>query len=117
MKKQSKYIWFFGFFGFQGFTYFTTHEPLSLFWFSFFSFFAFYFVNKLSEEMPDERYFENSRNARIKTSIIPLATVFLVGFGTGFSFVTKEIIILVCAFGYAATLISYSVLFWYYDTH
>ena len=117
MKNSIKYIWFFGFFGFQGFTYFSTHEPMSLFWFSFFSFFAYYFVNKLSKEMPDERYLENSKNARIRTSIIPLATVFLVAFGAGLPFITKEIIILVCAFGYAATLISYAVLFWYYDTH
>ena len=117
MKKSYKFICFFGFMGFQGFTYFVTHEPLSLFWFSFFSFFGFYFVNKLSKEMPDERYFENSRKAKIKTSTIPLVTVFIVGFGAGLPFITKEIIILVCAFGYAATLISYAVLFWYYDTH
>ena len=117
MKKQSKYVWVLGFLGFQGFTYFVTQEPLSLFWFSFFGFFAHYFVNKLSKEMPDERYFENSKNARLKTSIIPLTTVFLAGFGAGLPFVTKEIIILVCALGYAATLVSYAVLFWYYDTH
>ena len=117
MKKHSRFIWLFGFFGFQGFSYFKTHEPLSLFWFSFFSFFAYLFVNKLSQEMPDERYFENSKNALIKTAIIPLATVFLVGFGAGLPFITKEIIILACALGYSVTLTSYAVLFWYYDTH
>ena len=117
MKKQFNYIWLLGFLGFQGFTYFIAHQPLSLFWFSFFGFFAHYFVNKLSKEMPDERYFENSKNARLKTYIIPLTTVFLAGFGAGLPFVTKEIIILVCALGYAATLVSYAVLFWYYDTH
>jgi len=117
MKKQHKYIWFFGFFGFQGFSYFKTHNPLSLFWFSFFSFFAYYFINKLANEMPDERYIENSKNAKIKSAIIPLFTIFLVGFGSGLSFVTKEMIILVCAFGYVATLISYAILFWYYNTH
>jgi len=117
VKKLNKYIWYFGFFGFQGFTYFISHNPISLFWFSFFSFFSFYFLNKLANEMPDERYIQNSKSAKIKTAMIPMATVFLVGFGAGFPFVTKEIIILVCAFGYAATLISYAVLFWYYDTH
>lgn len=95
MKKQFNYIWFLGFLGFQGFTYFITHNPLSLFWFSFFSFFAYYFVNKLSKEMPDERYFKNSKNARLKTSIIPLITVFLVGFGAGFPFVTKNYLYLI----------------------
>lgn len=117
MKRQSKYVGFLGFLGFLGFTYFMTHNPLSLFWFSFFSFFSFYFVNKLADEMPDERYLENCKNAKIKTSIIPLATVFFVGFGSGLPFVTKELIILVCAFGYAITLISYAILFWHYDTH
>lgn len=117
MKKQGKFIWCFGFLGFLGFTYFKTHEPMQLFWFSFFAYFSHCFINKLCREMPDERYFENSRKAKIKTYIIPLLTLFFVGFGTGLPFVTKEIIILTCAFGYSATLIAYAALFWYYDTH
>lgn len=117
MKRSLKYIWFIGFLGFQGFTYFKTREPLSLFWFSFFSFFAFYFVDKLSKEMPDERYFENSKKAKLKMLPIPLTVLFLVGFGAGFPLVTREIVILACALGYAVTLISYAVLFWYGDTH
>lgn len=113
--KSIKYAWLFGFFGFYGFTYFTTGQPLSLFWFSFFSFFAYYFIGKMADEMQDERYFENSQRAKLKTAAIPLVALFIIGFCSGFPFVTKELVILACAFGWAATLISYAILFWYYD--
>ena len=115
--KSIKYIWFLGFLGFRGFTYFKTGNPLSLFWFSFFSFFAYYFIGKMAKEMQDERYFENSQKAKLKTASIPLGILFIIGFFTGFPFITKELIILTCAFGWAVTLISYAFLFWYYDKH
>lgn len=115
--KSIKYVWLLGFLGFQGLTYFKNGNLLSLFWFSFFSFFAYYFIAKLANEMPDERYLENSRKAKLKTAIIPLTTVFIVGFSAGFSFVTKELIILICAFGWSATIILYAFLFWHYDKH
>jgi hypothetical protein len=110
-----KYVWLFGFFGFYGFTYFATRQPLSLFWFSFFSFFAYYFIGKMADEMQDERYLENSQRAKLKTAAIPLVALFIIGFGSGFPFVTKEMIILACAVGWAATLVSYAILFWHYD--
>ena len=115
--KSIKYVWFIGFLGFRGFAYFITGNPLSLFWFSFFSFFAYYFIAKMADEMQDERYFENSKKAKLKTANIPLVILFIVGFFSGFSFVTKEYIILTCAFGWAVTIISYAFLFWYYDKH
>lgn len=116
-RKSIKYVWCLGFLGFQGFTYFITGNPLSLFWFGFFSFFAYYFIAKMADEMQDERYFENSKKAKLKTAIIPLATLFIIGFFSGFPFVTKELIILTCAFGWTVTLIFYAILFWYYDKY
>lgn len=115
--QKLKYAWLFGFFGLLGFTYFITGEPASLFFFNFLSFFAYYFIAKMAEEMPDERYLENSNNAKLKTAVIPLILLFIIGFFAGFPFVTKELIILACAFGWSATLILYTVLFWYYDKH
>ncbi|MGB4428270.1 MAG: DUF3796 domain-containing protein, partial [Thermacetogeniaceae bacterium] len=99
--KSINFLWFLGFLGFQGFTYFKTGNPLSLFWFSFFSFFAYYFIAKMANEMPDERYFENSQKAKLKTANIPLVILFIIGFCAGFPFITKELIILTCAFGWA----------------
>lgn len=115
--KSIKYLWFLGFLGFQGFTYFKTGNPLSLFWYSFFSFFSYYFIAKMAEEMQDERYYENSRKAKLKSASIPLAALFLIGFFSGFPFATKELIIIACALGWSATLISYACLFWYYDKY
>lgn len=63
----------------------------------------------------DGRYFENSQRAKLKTTKISLITLFTIGFFPGFSFVTKELIILICVLGWAGTLISYDYLFWYYD--
>ena len=65
--------------------------------------------------MPDERYYENSKNAKLKTAPIPLVTLFIIGFSSGFPFVTKELIILACAFGWSVTIISYAYLFWHYE--
>lgn len=115
--KSIKHVWLFGFFGFLGFTYFITGDPVSLFFFNFLSFFAYYFIAKIAEEMQDERYLENSKNAKLKVAIIPLALLFIIGFFSGFNFVTKELIILACAFGWSVTLISYAILFWYHDKH
>ena len=77
--------------------------------------FAYYFIGKMADEMQDERYFENSQRAKLKTTKIPLITLFTIGFFSGFSFVTKELIILICVLGWAGALISYDYLFWYYD--
>lgn len=115
--KSIKYCWYFGFLGFQGFTYFTTGNPSSLFWFAFFGFFSFYFIGKMAGEMQDERYYENSKKAKLQTAFIPLVTLFIIGFFSGFPFVSKELIILACAFGWTITLISYAYLFWYYDKY
>lgn len=116
-KKQKSFLWLLGFLGFLSAIYFKTRHPASLVWISFFGFFGFYFVNRLTSGMSDERLLENSRRALFKVFPLPLALLFAVGFGAGFSFVTREVIILACSLGYAATLILYSVLFWHYDTH
>jgi putative ABC transport system permease protein len=78
IQKPIKYLWLLGFLGFQGFKYFKTGEPLALFWFSYFSFFAYYFIGKMADEMQDERYFENSQRAKLKTAKIPLITLFTI---------------------------------------
>jgi hypothetical protein len=41
---------------------------------------AYHFIAKMADEMQDERYFENSKKAKLKTAIIPLVTLFIIGF-------------------------------------
>src|SRR5690625_2481703 len=115
IQKPIKYLWLLGFLGLQGFKYFKTGEPLALFWFSYFSFFAYCFIGQMADEMQDERYFVNSQRAKLKTAKIHLMTLFTIGLFSGFSFVTKEVILVICALGWAGTLISYFYLFWHYD--
>lgn len=112
-----KYTGFFGFFGFMGFSYFSTGQVSSLFWFSFFAFFSYFLLAKLAAEMPDERLMENSRRAKTVSAMIPLTTVFIVGFCAGLPFASPELTTIVCALGWAATFIVYALLFIYYEKH
>ncbi|HOA90724.1 MAG: DUF3796 domain-containing protein [Bacillota bacterium] len=115
--RLSKFLWPLGFLGFLGFTYFRTGYALWLFSFSYFSFFAYYFIGKMADEMPDERYMENNQKAKLKVFRVAVVALFLIGFFAGFSFVTKEMIIIACALGWSAALIGYAFLFWHYDKH
>lgn len=116
-KKNERLAGMFGIFGFLGFQYFIDHQVIHLFWFSFFAFFSYFVLGRLAEEMPDERYIENSNKAKLKTCWIPLAAMFLVGWSGGFPFATREFMVLVCALGWAATFLAYAFLFVYYEKH
>ncbi|NLI93016.1 MAG: DUF3796 domain-containing protein [Peptococcaceae bacterium] len=119
MKKGiGKYWWLWGLWGFWGcfgFRYFFTHEIGDLFYFSFFAFFGFYFIGKLSLEMPDERYKANAQKAISKAAFIPAIALFIIGFSGTFPFGTKELMVTLSALGWAAFLITYAILFYYYE--
>lgn len=116
-KKKLKYVGAFGFFGFLGFLYFVNQEVSYLFYFSFFSFFSFFILGKLTEDTPDERYIENSNKAKLKTAMIPMAALFIIGWSTSLSLIIKEFIVIVSALGWSLTLIIYAILFVYYEKH
>ncbi len=120
MQKIRRFRWVWGFLGFlgvQGFSYFETGDVFSLFWFSFFGFFAYFWVGVLAREMPDERMVENCAKAKQNIAPIPLVLLFVAGMLAGLPNVNKEILVLFCALGYAATLVTYATLFWFYDKH
>ncbi|MBU5330731.1 DUF3796 domain-containing protein [Anaerocolumna aminovalerica] len=115
--KSSKYFGFFGFFGFGGFGYFVNHNVSNLFLFCFFSFFSYFIMGKLAKEMPDERFIENSAKARSKALTISLLALFVVGFCSSYSFIPKEVIVLISVIGWVATILAYAFLFCYYEKH
>ncbi len=117
MKKNSRFIWLLGFLGFMGFGYFYDGDPSSLFYFSFFGYFSFYFIGKIAGDMADERYMDNSRKALVKTSGLPIVSIFIIGFIAGFPLITKDIIVAMASITFATTHIVYSMLFWHYDSH
>ncbi|SFO08381.1 DUF3796 domain-containing protein [Anaerocolumna aminovalerica] len=86
--KSSKYFGFFGFFGFGGFGYFVNHNVSNLFLFCFFSFFSYFIMGK-----------------------------FVVGFCSSYSFIPKEVIVLISVIGWVATILTYAFLFCYYEKH
>lgn len=68
------------------------------------------------KEMPDERFFENSKRAKKTSSIIPIIALFVIGFcSSTFTFITKEMMIAACAVSFALSIIAYAVLFYLYD--
>lgn len=74
-------------------------------------------MGKLAEEMPDERFIENSAKARSKALTISLLTLFVIGFSVSHSFMSREAIVLISAIGWAVTILIYAFLFCYYERH
>ncbi|MBS6644629.1 MAG: DUF3796 domain-containing protein [Clostridiaceae bacterium] len=116
-KKNLKYCGAFSIFGFLGFLYFINQNVSCLFFFSFFSFFSYFILGKLLEDTPDERYIENSNKAKVKTAMIPMTALFIIGWGSSMLFFTKEFVVVVSALGWSLTLIVYAILFAYYEKH
>jgi hypothetical protein len=115
LKKLSPLWGLWGFWGFWGFRYFASRNVGDLFYFSFF--FAFYFIGKLSLEMPDERFQANAQKAMAKAAFVPAIALFVSGFSGTLPFGSRELMIVISALGWAAFLLTYSVLFYYYEKH
>ena len=116
-KQYYKYNWLLGFLGFLGFKYFENHNTSMLFFFSFLGLFSNYIVSKLAAEMPDERYIANRQKAKNVTMLIPAAALFIIGISSLFPFGTKDFMVLISALGWAATFLTYSITFYYYEKH
>ncbi|MGB8454689.1 MAG: DUF3796 domain-containing protein [Anaerocolumna sp.] len=116
-KKFHKYNWILGLLGFLGFKYFESHNSSMLFFFSFFGLFSNCIVSRLAAEMPDERYITNRQKAKTITMLIPAAALFIIGISSLFAFGTRDFMVLVSALGWAATFLTYSISFYYYEKY
>lgn len=116
-RKYLRFTWILGFIGFWGFSYFYTHDLNDLFFFSFLCFFSTYLTARLAAEMPDERYEENRLKAKAATMFVPAVILFVIGFGAASEYLSQGLIVLLAALGWAATIITYAVAFWYYEKH
>ncbi len=132
MKKLLRYspynFGYLGFLGFLGFGYFHSHNLGSLLMFGLFGLFGNFFVGNVNKgvqflgdsgrmigEKEDERYKANSAKAGYLTLIAPVAALFLIAFGVIVGFATDELIVLLCAAGFAATPLTYSIALYYYE--
>lgn len=115
MRKLRPLYGLFGFFGCFGCRYFISHDVGDLFYFSFFAYFGFFLIGKLSQEMPDERFYANSRKAGYQAGRIAALALFLAGFSTTLPWAGKEITVILCALGWTAYMLVYSMLFYYYE--
>ncbi|HEX3033217.1 MAG TPA: DUF3796 domain-containing protein [Bacillota bacterium] len=114
-KKRSRYMGFLGFLGFAGFSYFQDHNIAALSYFAFFGFFAYFWIGSIAADMVDERYVENSRNAKALTLNVALIEFIILYLATPLDFVSKEILTVACALCFASLIISYGIAFYIFE--
>lgn len=110
--KYFKYLGFLGFVGFEGFQYFQNHNIATLSYFAFFAFFSCFWLSKISSEMEDERFIENSRKAKVFTLNIAVAVITILYLTIPLKFISKEILTAFSSLGFASLILSYSISFY-----
>jgi len=117
MKKNRHYklMGFLGFLGFGGFQYFINQHIADLRQFAFFAFFSYFWISKIANEMEDERYIENSRNAKIFTLNVAIVEFIILYLAVPLTFVTKEILTVTIALCFASLLITYAITFYRFE--
>jgi len=106
---------FIGFFGFGGFQYFTNRNISELRLFAFFAFFSYFWISKIANEMEDERYIENSRNAKAFTLNVAIIEFIILYLSVPLKFVTKEILTVTSALCFASLIITYVIVFYSFE--
>ncbi|WP_066507173.1 DUF3796 domain-containing protein [Abyssisolibacter fermentans] len=114
-KNHYKFMGFLGFLGFGGFQYFNNHNIATLSQFAFFGFFSYFWINKIGNEMTDERYIENSKNAKAFTLNIAIFEFIILFLIAPLNFVTKEILTVVSALCFASLILSYAITFYRFE--
>lgn len=114
MKKNRQFVFlgFLGFLGFGGFQYFNNHNFGALSQFAFFGFFAYFWIGRIANKMADERYIENSRNAKAFTFNIAIIEFIILYLIAPLNFITKEILTVASALCFASLIIFYAIKFY-----
>lgn len=101
--------------GFGGFQYFNNHNIYNLSLFAYFGFFSYFWMSKIANEMADERYIENSRNAKALTLNVAIIEFIILYLTAPLNFVTKEILAVTSALCFASLLITYATIFYRFE--
>jgi hypothetical protein len=103
---------FLGFAGFIGCSYFQDHNVASLSFLAYFGFFAYFWIAKIADQMPDERYLENV--AKAKSTAFDIAIIELVALNllSSLGFAGKELLVAAVALCFSSLLIIYAVKFY-----
>lgn len=110
-----RFMGFVGFIGFNGFQYFQNHDITTLSYFAFFGFFSYFWVSRIANEMADERYIENSRNAKAFTYNVAIFEFIILFLTAPLNFMSKEILTAVLALSFASLLIIYAIAFYKFE--
>lgn len=113
--KHLKLMGFVGFVGFLGFQYFIDHNIATLSYFAFFGFFGYFWISKIADEMVDERYIENSKNAKAFTFNVAVIEFIILYLIIPLSFMSKEILTVASALCFASLIIAYAIAFYKFE--
>lgn len=105
----------FGFFGFTFLRFFSSHDIMDLCGIAFFAFFGNFLLAGIYTDKPDERFYENVRNAKAFTATIALAQISIL-FATLILFIKDlKYITLMLAFCLATSILAYSFRLYYLE--
>ncbi|WPC39886.1 DUF3796 domain-containing protein [Clostridium sp. JS66] len=111
-KRKRGYWWLLGFMGLYSLRYLITHNILDLCYIAYFGFFGYFLTDKISVDIPDERYYENVKSA---TAFIGNIALFEMGimFASGifFSAIRENMIVIISAC-FASLCIAYAIKFY-----
>ncbi len=110
--KSLSFLGFLGFLGFGGFGYFQNHSIATLSYFAFFGFFSYFWISRIANEITDERYLENSRNAKAFTFNIAVFEFVILYLIAPLNFVSKGFLTVAIALCFASLIISYAIKFY-----
>ncbi len=111
-RQRQSYLGFLGFAGFIGFSYFQDHNVASLGYFAYFGFLAYFWIAKIANQMPDERYLENVVKAKSTAFDIAIIELVALNLLSSLGFAGKELLVAAVALCFSSLLIIYAVKFY-----
>lgn len=111
-RQRRSYLGFLGFAGFIGCSYFQDHNVASLSFLAYFGFFAYFWIAKIADQMPDERYLENAAKAKSAAFNIAIIEFVALNLLSSLGFANKELLVAAVALCFSSLLIIYAVKFY-----
>ena len=114
-RKRNWQMGFLGFLGCMGFRYFYTWDPTDLSWFAFFAYFAYFWLGRIHVDVPDERYYDEVKEAKAFTLNVLLGEVALL-FILGILWEgLREWMVVAVAICFASAALAYAIRLYYLE--
>ncbi|HCD41119.1 MAG: DUF3796 domain-containing protein [Bacillota bacterium] len=111
-RRRRTYLGYLGFLGFLAFSYFQDRDASSLVFLAYFGFFAYFWVARIADQLPDERYLENAAKAKARAFDVAIIELIVLNLLSALGFAGKELLVAGIALCFASLLIIYAVTFY-----